>query len=49
MERKHADAIRKEYSGTGKKVVVLGIPDRYKYFQKELIGLLVSGTNGYLG
>lgn len=41
MEKRHKDLINKHTSASySKKIRVLHIPDRFKYFQKELIEIL---------
>lgn len=42
MEERHARALRRDHPRAlrGKKVVVLGIPDRYDYLDRELVALL---------
>ena len=41
MEEKHRDFIKKTYPNVNyNKIVVLNLPDRYVYFQKELIEIL---------
>jgi predicted protein tyrosine phosphatase len=48
MENKHFQQISQHTSGKyGRKIVVLGIEDRYKYYQPELIELLVKKTGNY--
>lgn len=48
MEHKHSKLIKENTSNKyGKKMVVLAIEDRYKYYQKELIELLVMKTETY--
>lgn len=48
MENRHAKLIKEHTSDRfGSKVVVLAIEDRYKYYQKELITLLVEKTKKY--
>ncbi|MFT6000026.1 MAG: putative protein tyrosine phosphatase [Neolewinella sp.] len=43
MEERHRKAIKTTGGARfGKKIRVLGIPDRYKYYQRELIELLVE-------
>jgi predicted protein tyrosine phosphatase len=50
MEDKHRKAIRQNGGAQfGKKIRVLGIPDRYKYYQRELIELLEERATAYLG
>lgn len=49
MEERHRKAIMTNGGARfGKKVRVLGIPDRYKYFQRELILLLAERSVGYI-
>lgn len=41
MEKRHKDFILKTFGSNYKsKITILHIPDRYKYYQKELIDLL---------
>jgi predicted protein tyrosine phosphatase len=48
MERKHRDLIKQHATSKyGNKIVVLGIEDIYKYYQKELIDILVEKTAKY--
>jgi predicted protein tyrosine phosphatase len=48
MKNKHSKLIKENTSNKyGKKVIVLAIEDRYKYYQKELIDLLVAKTEKY--
>lgn len=44
MENKHLKAILELGSQYAKKVVVLSIEDKYKYYQKELIEILIQKT-----
>jgi predicted protein tyrosine phosphatase len=49
MEERHRKAIQQNGGARfGKKIRVLGIPDRYKYYQRELIELLEELTAEYL-
>ena len=49
MENKHSkflkDTFENEYQN---KFVILNIEDKYKYYQKELIALLISKTEKYI-
>ncbi len=46
MEEKHKNIINKNTNRKyNQKITILGIPDRFKYFQKELIHLLQSKIN----
>lgn len=48
MEKRHKDGINKLTSENySKKVKVLHIPDRYKYYQKELLELLDEKVEKY--
>ena len=48
MENKHAKFIKDTFgNGYQSKVIVLNIEDKYKYYQKELIALLISKTKKY--
>ncbi|MFK8165117.1 MAG: phosphotyrosine protein phosphatase [Lewinella sp.] len=50
MEERHRKAIGQNGGARfGKKIRVLGVPDRYKYFQRELIELLEERGVGYFG
>jgi predicted protein tyrosine phosphatase len=40
MEKKHKEEINKHNNSFNKKIIILGIKDNYRYFQKELIQLL---------
>lgn len=41
MESKHFDLIKKHTNGKyGRKIITLNIPDKYKYYSKELINIL---------
>ncbi|MCB9234894.1 MAG: phosphotyrosine protein phosphatase [Bacteroidia bacterium] len=47
MEEKHRKLIKEHTEGKyGAKIRVLGIPDRFKYFQKELIEVLERKVEG---
>lgn len=50
MENKHAKLIR-QYSANqySKKMVILSIEDKYNYYQKELLELLIRKTEKHLG
>ena len=49
MERKHQKWISQNSTGKfGRKIILLNIPDRFKYYQKELIQLLKDKINPYL-
>ncbi|MDG1332534.1 MAG: phosphotyrosine protein phosphatase [Crocinitomicaceae bacterium] len=46
MEKRHKDLINKHTSASySKKIRVLHIPDRFKYYQKELIEILEDRLN----
>ncbi len=48
MENKHRALVNKETNRKyNYKIKVLGIPDRFKYYQKELIDLLETKVNFY--
>ena len=48
MENRHAKLIKEHTSNRfGSKIVILAIEDRYKYYQKELIALLIEKTKNY--
>lgn len=48
MEKKHKTAIEKHTVGKyGKKIQILNIPDRFKYYQKELIEILEEKAERY--
>ena len=49
MENRHLQATKKIGKGNyGKKIKVLNIPDRYKYYQPELLDLLEEKVRPYL-
>jgi len=50
MEDKHKEFILKNFRAatSGKKIIVLGIPDEYQYMNEELISLLGTAVNPYL-
>lgn len=50
MERSHRDRLNRDYGShlTGKRVVVLGIPDDYDFMEPALIQLLESKCRPYL-
>lgn len=50
MEEKHEDKLEKEFASivANKEMVVLGIPDIYKYMDSELIEILEISTQPYL-
>jgi predicted protein tyrosine phosphatase len=49
MESRHAQLIKEATSNKfAKKVIVLAIEDKYKYFQPELIEILIKKTDRYL-
>jgi predicted protein tyrosine phosphatase len=49
MESRHAKLIKEATSNKfAKKLIVLSIEDKYKYFQRELIEILIRKTESYL-
>ena len=49
MENKHRELIKQHTSNKfGNKIIVLGIQDIYKYYQKELIDIMVEKATKYL-
>ncbi len=49
MEKRHKEEINRQLgSGFTKRIHVLNIPDRFKYYQKELIALLEEKVAGIL-
>ncbi len=49
MEKKHRDLINKNTSSKyNNKIAVLGIQDIYKYYQKELIDILILKSTKFL-
>ena len=48
MGKKHLEAIKNNTSGKyGNKIILLSIQDIYKYYQKELIDILIIKTEKY--
>jgi len=48
MENKHRDLIKQHTSNKyGNKIIVLMIEDKYKYYQKELIDILIEKATPY--
>lgn len=50
MEAVHKKKLGKEFNGSlkGKRVIVLGIPDKYDYMQRELVQLLEAKVSRYV-
>lgn len=50
MEQKHLDRLRQNFASSikEKQIVLLHIPDDYKYMDDELIELLKSGVESYI-
>lgn len=51
MEYKHKERLRAEYSKLlrYKKVIVLDVPDEYQYMDEELVELIKTSVEEYLG
>jgi predicted protein tyrosine phosphatase len=50
MEERHRKSISQNGGALfGKNIRILGIPDRYKYYQQKLISLLEERAVGYFG
>jgi predicted protein tyrosine phosphatase len=47
MEKKHKQVIQESFQVT-KEIVVLDIPDEYRYMDKELIEMIKSSVGAYL-
>lgn len=48
MEDKHKQILKTQFNVTGKELIVLGIPDEYKYMNEELIAELQDAVAYYL-
>ena len=50
MKHKHKDRLKAQYNKLllHKKVIVLDIPDEYKYMDEELVGLIKASVEEYL-
>ncbi|RYE23856.1 MAG: protein tyrosine phosphatase [Sphingobacteriales bacterium] len=47
MEKRHRDRIQQNFE-TDKKIIVLNIPDEYKYMDEELVAMLEDMVKPYL-
>ncbi|SMC60993.1 low molecular weight protein tyrosine phosphatase family protein [Pedobacter nyackensis] len=51
MEKRHRDQLREKFSVAmeDKEIIVLNIPDEYQYMDEELIEILKTSVEPYLG
>src|SRR5215831_17882344 len=51
MEKRHRDKLSKKFQKylSGKRIVVLGIPDEYEYMEPELVELIKSRCARFIG